>query len=141
MDVVFGVISILSFIVGIIGAWDKIKVWVKSYSLQYSERKLNAAKFDLSEIQKFNDNQSLLIAYLFKQTALLILVVFFVSIFDIMPQSEQVVMQIKAFLFGMSSAFIGFTSGRIFRVTNYVLNYEKLKSRVEIRISKYSVPA
>lgn len=52
-----------------------------------------------------------------------------------------VVLQAKAMIFGFMSAVVGFIYGRIFRVTNYVIDYDKIKARLDFKISKYTVSA
>ena len=142
MDVVFTfIIPILGFILAVIGAWDKLKVGFKYFSKKQVERKLRLAQFDLTEVEKYNTNQSLLIAFLFKQVVLFLSAIFFISILDLIPLTAPVVLQVKAMIFGFMSAAVGFITGRIFRVTNYVIDYDKIKERLDSKIHKYTVSA
>jgi hypothetical protein len=142
MDVVFTfIIPIVGFALAVVGAWDKLVFWFKYFSKKQTERKLKLAQSDLEEVEKYNTNQTLLIAYLFKQTALLITVIFFMSVFDLAPTFNVLGLQVKAFSFGLMSGVMGFVSGRIFRVANYVIDYDKIKGKLDSKIYKYSVGA
>jgi hypothetical protein len=63
------------------------------------------------------------------------------SVFDLVPTSNVLGLQVKAFIFGLMSGVMGFVSGRIFRVANFVIDYDKIKGKLDIKISKYSVGA
>jgi len=140
MDVVFTfIIPIIGFILAVVGAWDKLVFGFKYFSKKRTERQLKKLKFDLDILNKYNEQQNILIAYLFKQTFLLIIIVLFASLIPVLPEAN---LDDKIAKYGMSAVlswFAGFFAGRGIRVTNFVVNYEKNKSKIEDKISKIEV--
>ncbi len=137
MDVIFTfVIPILGFVLAIIGAWDKLVFGIRSFSQKRTDRKLKKLKYDLEQLKSYNENQPLLIAYLFKQTFMVIIVVFFAALVSRFPEGQVADQSVKIALSAILSWAIGFFAGRGIRVANFVINHDKIKQEIETKISQ-----
>ncbi|QDF75042.1 MULTISPECIES: hypothetical protein [Shewanella] len=137
MDVLINfVIPILGLLLAIVGAWDKLAFAVKHYSNKRIENKIKKIECDLEQLEKYKKDQAILTAYLFKQTFLLITVVFFASLVSKFPETSLESQAVNVLLSTILSWFAGFFAGRGIRVTNFVLNYSKIKEKLEKKLEK-----
>ena len=132
------VIIIVSFLLTVLGAWDRLITIFNFYKLKRNERRVRKAKKVLENIELLNTNPSYLIAYLLKQLFYIVSIVLIALLTGLItPQAEPYELDQLIYLSGLLSAISGFFAGNAFHAMELVLKAEKLTLKYEAIVKEY----
>lgn len=129
------ILGIFSFIVTIIGTWQKLRDIFQSFSKRSTERKINKKLEALAEIERFNAGNYLL-AYVL-QKVVIMLIVFFMAYVTGVQTPDMIDYNNFNFIMSMGSSWlIGNLTGNSYRACRNVIKCEALTERLNSQISK-----
>jgi hypothetical protein len=131
------VLPALGFFFAIVGAWEKLTTFFLFIRKRQVKIKLDKARRDIEKINKYNSDTIYFTAHISKYLFSFISVIFILNLFSSYPDTSINVIYVKAFFFGILSYLAGFIAGNALRVTNYVLQKEKLLAKLNETIEQY----
>ncbi len=129
------VFGVLSFVITIIGTWQKLKEIFQTFSKRSIERKI-AKKFEaLEEVERFNKGNYLL-AYVLQRIVVMLIVFFFVYVLGIQA-TNMIDHKNFNFIVGMAASWsIGNLAGNSYRACRNVIKREVLTERLNSQIAR-----
>ncbi|ELV8719548.1 hypothetical protein QNE87_004198 [Vibrio vulnificus] len=128
------ILGILSFVVTIIGTWQRLKDILQFFTKRSVERKISKNLEALEEIERFNEGNYLL-AYVL-QKVVMMLIVFFMAYVTGVKAPDMIDYKNFNFVMGMAASWaIGNLAGNSYRACRYVIKREVITDRLNTKIA------
>ncbi len=136
LDIIGFVIAVLSFILAVISAWDKICAIYSNWAMRSNDKKIAIKEKQLTELKKLNDQSNYFIAYTLQKLFLMITIFFLSYVFGIaIPHANESSIY-NLVLGGLASFTIGNIAGNTYRVCRSVTHYEAVEAKLKKQLER-----
>ncbi|MGI2146967.1 hypothetical protein [Shewanella frigidimarina] len=141
LDIIGFVIAVLSFILAVISAWDKISSIRSNWALRSNDKKIAIKEKQLAEVIKLNEQPNYFLAYSLQKLFIMIAILFLSYVFGIaIPHIDINELSIyKMVLAGLASFAIGNISGNTYRVCRSIIHYEQVVTKIQKQLDALRV--
>jgi len=131
LNIIGFVIAVLSFLLAVISAWDKMSSIKSNWALRSHDRKIAIKEKQLTEVRKLNEQPNYFLAYTLQKLFIMIAIFFLSYVFGIsIPHIHELTIYNLA-LGGLASFAIGNIAGNTYRVCRSVTHYEQVSSKIQ----------
>jgi hypothetical protein len=134
VNIISFIIAVLSFVLAVIGVWDKISAIYYNWALKANEKKIIIKEKRLAEVKKLNEQPNYFLASVFQKLFIMVTVFFLAYIFGLSIPHVSDVKFYNVILGGIASFIIGNIAGNSYRVCRSVTHYEQVVSKLEQQI-------
>ena len=142
MQSIFPILSIILGLVGVvlgfIGAWDKLILWLNSFKHKRNEKKLISLTKNLEKLDKLKTDCTYLLAIIAKKLFIFLNIVFLAILMSSLFQDLK--LNLFYFItFSTLSFLAGFIFGNMIVFLNQIIHYDVTKKRLQSKIKKSAI--